>query len=358
VDVEVLAHAWWASHTVSDEAEDDADCLVVPPTPTHGGAPAYPAPAIFFLTGNGHVDDREDFLEGGVDLLLRNQLAREKCFVIAPKPTTKCGLLRKNKWENNSWNAAACWALLREVLRRLGTHRVDLSRLYATGFSLGAACVWHLAAAYGDSLAAVAPMSGRSEWPGGSWRDAAPREDVKRRLNDLPIRVYHIEGDTRAGTPDRDMEALASCCQKQPHVGTLSLPGMTVDSAVAVEVRVWSPVISGAGASWELWWAKGPLRDWPAWETWGGDNHCVWYRVYPSEAWGLVEWMLKHRNQEVEEVRGERGRALQANPGTVPRVSPTPHEGFMQRSREAAASEPSARFQTESTALVSSDLSP
>ena len=107
--------------------------------------------------------------------------------------------------------------------------------------------------------------------------------------------MYHIEGDPRAGTPDRDMEALASCCQKQLHVGTLSLPGMTVDSAVAVEVRVWSPVISGAGASWELWWTKGPLRDWPAWEPWGGDNHCVWYRVYPSEAWGLVEWMLTHR---------------------------------------------------------------
>ena len=36
------------------------------------------------------------------------------------------------------------------------------------------------------------------------------------------------------------------------------------------------------------------LNDWPKWDRYGGDNRCVRYRAYPSEAWGLVTRMLMH----------------------------------------------------------------
>jgi len=157
---------------------------------------------------------------------------------------------------------------------------------------LGAAGVWHLAAKYGHFLAAVAPMSGQSEWPRDTWPPrSAPRQDVARRLAALPIRAYHIDIDTRAGSPVVDMSWLAWGCTERSYQLD-DLPGMTDGSTLVAQVREWFR--SGANANWELWLVRGPLKDWPFWNRRGGDNHCIWYRVYPDEAWDLVTWMLKH----------------------------------------------------------------
>ena len=75
----------------------------------------------------------------------------------------------------------------------------------------------------------------------------------------------------------------------------LELPGMQMDSICQVHVRQWR---HASGATWELWRAKGPMRDWSVWNTWGGDSHCLWYRVYPSDAWGMLPWMLQHKVPE------------------------------------------------------------
>ncbi len=83
---------------------------------------------------------------------------------------------------------------------------------------------------------------------------------------------------------------------------------MTDSSVVEVQVREWH---HPSGASWELWWVRGPLKDWSKWDRWGGDSHCVWYRACPSEAWNLVAWMLRHA------VPRERQWAFESEPPVI-----------------------------------------
>mmetsp|Transcript_54200 Transcript_54200/g.145095 ORF Transcript_54200/g.145095 Transcript_54200/m.145095 type:complete len:167 (-) Transcript_54200:58-558(-) len=64
-------------------------------------------------------------------------------------------------------------------------------------------------------------------------------------------------------------------------------PGKTC----SVRAREWR--WKDTGASWELWLAEGPLQDWSSWDDWGGDNHCLWHRVYPYPEWGLPEVVFR-----------------------------------------------------------------
>ena len=93
------------------------------------------------------------------------------------------------------WDEHACWALVVELMRALGPGRVDIGRLYATGFSLGASAIWPMGVFYGNFLAAIVPMSGRAKWPGETWPHHAqlPRDDVKQNLERLAIRIKYIQ---------------------------------------------------------------------------------------------------------------------------------------------------------------------
>ena len=71
----VLARARWQFLKLTAEAQAEAACLVVPPQRLDTASKVHPAAVILFLTGAGHVDDREDFFVGGVDLLMRNDQA-------------------------------------------------------------------------------------------------------------------------------------------------------------------------------------------------------------------------------------------------------------------------------------------
>eukprot|EP00930_Biecheleria_cincta_P065244 TRINITY_DN5096_c0_g1_i4.p1 TRINITY_DN5096_c0_g1~~TRINITY_DN5096_c0_g1_i4.p1 ORF type:complete len:454 (-),score=91.44 TRINITY_DN5096_c0_g1_i4:113-1474(-) len=278
----------WERFRCDLAAEEDAVCLVVPPREEE--ARRLPAPVILFLTGNGHIDDRQDFLWGGIDTLLRNPELRH-CFFVAPKPLTKTGTLRRNDRSRWVWSEDGVWALFTEVLRRLGPDQVDPTRLYATGLSLGAAGVWHLALRYGNYLAAAVPISGQCEWPGESWpsrKDADP--SMLRRLTELPLRVYHVDIDRYGGNPAEDMEWL--CWQLPECKEEATLRGMEVDRKVELETRSWHR--EPPGASWHLCMAKGPLKDWAWYDDWGGDKHCLWQRVYPWPEWGLAEWLFQH----------------------------------------------------------------
>ena len=286
----VLARARWEFLALKAEAKAQAACMVLPAHRGDSDARVHPAGVMLFLTGSGHVDDREDFFVGGVDLLLRNEDALKECYIVAPKPASNCGILceqHRGRWQ---WDEHACWALLLELMRRLGPAEVDVGKIYVTGFSLGAAAVWHLGMFYGDFLAAIAPMSGRSQWPDETWPPDAqlPREDVRQSLERLPIRAYQIDTDHRAGTPVGDMTFLARGCTETCQTHTL--PGMTRGRWVTTRARKW--LRSSGSATLELWHVNGPLHDWPRWSQ--GDHHCIWYRVYPLKEWELVTWMLAH----------------------------------------------------------------
>ena len=78
------------------------------------------------------------------------------------------------------WSPAWINSLLDEVEAKL---RVDDSRVYLTGFSMGGYGTWDTAAAYPDRFAAIAPIAG-----GGN-------EQLAGRLKDMPIWAFHGEQD-------------------------------------------------------------------------------------------------------------------------------------------------------------------
>ena len=80
------------------------------------------------------------------------------------------------------------WTLHVEALNALlsnvaAHYRVDESRIYVTGMSLGGAGTWMLAGVYPERFAAIAPISARIV-PLPLWR-----------LKDLPIWAFHGDAD-------------------------------------------------------------------------------------------------------------------------------------------------------------------
>lgn len=88
------------------------------------------------------------------------------------------------------WNPDALDALIDEVA---ANYRVDPSRIYLTGLSMGGYGTWSLAAAHPDRFAAIAPICG-----GGNPRDAS-------KLKGLPIWVFH-GGQDRVVPLERSQE--------------------------------------------------------------------------------------------------------------------------------------------------------
>jgi predicted peptidase len=74
------------------------------------------------------------------------------------------------------WNNDTLNALLDDVIRN---YRVDKSRVYLTGLSMGGFGTWSLAAAHPEKFAAIVPICG-----GGNTADA-------KKLATLPIWVFH-----------------------------------------------------------------------------------------------------------------------------------------------------------------------
>ncbi|MFQ5794344.1 MAG: aldo/keto reductase [Candidatus Bipolaricaulia bacterium] len=89
-------------------------------------------------------------------------------------------------------------ALLDEVVT---TYAVDTDRLYLTGFSMGGYGTWHLATAYPERFAAIAPVCG-----GGDSKQACA-------LKDLPVWAFHGAKDrvVRLRVSQKMVSALKAC---------------------------------------------------------------------------------------------------------------------------------------------------
>jgi pimeloyl-ACP methyl ester carboxylesterase len=81
------------------------------------------------------------------------------------------------RWSTDNWFEN----LYKEVT---GKYRIDTNRVYLTGFSLGGAGTWYIAAKYPDKFAAIAPMSGFT-----SHMDFI--DNNIGRLIDMPIWAFH-----------------------------------------------------------------------------------------------------------------------------------------------------------------------
>ena len=89
-------------------------------------------------------------------------------------------------------------ALLDDVLAR---YRVDPSRVYLTGLSMGGAGTWYMAGRYPERFAAIAPICG-----------SGLRWIAQERLHDVPTWVFH--GDADPTVPISESQTMVACLKE------------------------------------------------------------------------------------------------------------------------------------------------
>lgn len=82
----------------------------------------------------------------------------------------------KNDWWSDPQRIEGLNTLIDDLIKR---YPIDKQRIYLTGLSMGGYGTWHLAAAYPDKFAAIAPICG-----GGNPKDAG-------KLANLPTWAFH-----------------------------------------------------------------------------------------------------------------------------------------------------------------------
>ena len=130
-------------------------------------------PLVIFLHGSG---------ERGTDIELVKRNGPPK--IIGAHPGSPFILVspQLELVEGNRWDAAKLDALLAQLRR---TYRIDPSRIYLTGLSLGGYGTWDWALKRPDLFAAIVPVAARSE-------NAAADPCV---LKDMPIWAFHGDQD-------------------------------------------------------------------------------------------------------------------------------------------------------------------
>lgn len=126
-------------------------------------------PLILFLHGAGERGDDLDLVKiHGIPKIVDQQ--KDFPFIaISPQ----CPL---DKWWVDPWLIEALNGLVDEII---STYRVDKSRVYLTGLSMGGFGTWYLAMAYPEKFAAIAPICGG----GMPW--------MAFRIKDVPVWAFH-----------------------------------------------------------------------------------------------------------------------------------------------------------------------
>ena len=144
-------------------------------------------PMILFLHGAGERGSNLEYVKRhGVARIVEEQ--QDFPFIVASPQCPR----------GQYWSVPSLSALLDEVS---STYRVDPSRVYLTGLSMGGYGTWRLAAAQPHRFAAVAPICG-----GGNPEEAC-------NLKDLPVWAFHGARDTvvRLSESEEMVEALKAC---------------------------------------------------------------------------------------------------------------------------------------------------
>ena len=168
-------------------------------------------PMLFFLHGHGEtgMDNTQNIrVNGGENKLLNDLIARDNIIIVAPQVTCDDGGDREwinsnvHKWaqgsraslpENPTLAMAAAMALLDEYL---ACGKVDTSRVYAGGISMGGYGTWELITRRSEVFAAAIPLCGAG----------IPSEAAK--LTDIAIWAFHGTADTTVPSKGTsDMEA-------------------------------------------------------------------------------------------------------------------------------------------------------
>lgn len=124
-------------------------------------------PLIIFLHGSGEkgTDMEKVKTHGPFKYLKKNEL---DAYVLAPQ----CP-------ENEYWNVKVLYQLILKIQKE---NKIDASRIYLTGLSMGGWGAWNLAFAYPEMFAALVPIAG--------FVDRVPMiENCK--IATIPIRIFH-----------------------------------------------------------------------------------------------------------------------------------------------------------------------
>lgn len=147
-------------------------------------------PLVLFLHGAGERgDDLKKVSQQGLPKMLKNGM-NLPCIVISPQ----CS--KNSRW-TNPVEQSALIALIDEIEKK---YRVDTSRVYLTGLSMGGFGAWKLASDHPDRFAAVAPVCG-----GGDPSKAA-------KLKNTPIWVFHGARDLIV--PKSESETMVEAIKK------------------------------------------------------------------------------------------------------------------------------------------------
>jgi predicted peptidase len=125
-------------------------------------------PLLLFLHGIGECGTDLELVKRHGPPKLVAQGRKLPCIVVSPQTATP--------W----WSTFVLHALLDELVATL---RVDESRLYLTGLSMGGFGAWAAAIERPDRFAALVPICGGGDWVG------------VRRVKDVPIWIFHGRRD-------------------------------------------------------------------------------------------------------------------------------------------------------------------
>lgn len=175
-------------------------------------------PLVLFLHGAGERGD-DNFAplrHGAAEFARADRQAEYPCFVLVPQ------VPEEQKWVDTDWSNAAgkgtfsdshspaYAAALAAVKSWIDSGRVDSSRVYVTGLSMGGYGTWYASAASKDVFAAAVPICGGGD---PTWA---------KRYEGMPIWAFHGSEDKAVpvGRSREMIEALAKVSQQPEAIYT------------------------------------------------------------------------------------------------------------------------------------------
>lgn len=236
-------------------------------------------PLIVFLHGTGEYGDGSapsSVLSGMGPLRnIRDELARGEVprlgreGVIVASPQTPV-------W----WSAATLDAFFDHLV---ATYRVDASRIYLTGLSMGGGGTWDYAVAHPERLAAILPICG------ASWGDPGRAAS----LEGLPIWAFHALDDGTVGFANSTSWMNSMAMNRGASAGSEVMSGYPFGPGGAPAAMHQTMLLGADGsATWHEGTTIAPTDE-VALTAYSNGNHYIWNWVYDQpESW---TWLLAQR---------------------------------------------------------------